>query len=201
MAKKWRLGSFILGAFLVTLGVSIGVCLVIDMQKAKIVSLEAGIVALKSETVPMRFMVSSREGGSLSVRMRFYDLSGVEFASAERVFQGRQLYFDFLVLPFGDSYLGFPFRVFTDAVAAADGFDLGPLVAPSGAPLTYRGGLFNEASLAEMGTLHESLRAGQPVKGAFGNAVHDVAELGVFELDTVYRIVLRTKGGIEIMED
>jgi hypothetical protein len=68
-------------------------------------------------------------------------------------------------------------------------------------PLSHAGGPFDEAGLAELGRLYAALLGGEPVKGSFGNAVHDLAELRRFELGAVYKVVVRKKGGIEVMEE
>jgi hypothetical protein len=192
-------------------------------QRGRIASMEENILALQDETVPLRFMVSARAEGRLSLRLRLYDLAGVEYASGDYELEGELLFLDFLAAPFGQSWLAFPYRIFTERVAPAQGLDLSALVMPgysapgeSGAagaaqsgggsadaflPLSHAGGPFDEAGLAELGRLYAALLGGEPVKGSFGNAVHDLAELRRFELGAVYKVVVRKKGGIEVMEE
>ncbi|HAE22612.1 MAG TPA: hypothetical protein DCG47_09870 [Spirochaetaceae bacterium] len=189
-------------------------------QRGRIASLEESILALQEETVPLRFMVLKRAEGRLSLRLRLYDLAGAEYASREYELEGELLFLDFLAAPYGQAWLAFPYRIFTERVAPAQGLDLAALVMPgyspalaAGAapasarntsplyPQSHAGGSFDEAGLAELGRLYAALLDGGQVKGAFGNAVHDLAELRRFELGAVYRVVVRKKGGIEVIEE
>ncbi|MBU0935560.1 MAG: hypothetical protein KKI09_09960 [Spirochaetes bacterium] len=172
-----------------------------DWQEKKIVSLETAIAGLQEEYVPLRFMVVSRDPASITLRVRLYNLAGTELGMVETSLPGKELSIDFLVVPLHQSWAVFPVRIFTDAMAAETGITLDSIVAPAGLPLTYAGGSFDEEQLAELGKLYTSLLAGENVPGAYGNAVHDVKELRRFELGQVYRIVVRKKGGIEILED
>ncbi len=201
MAKKRKAAVFLLGLVALLVLVALGLAGVVRLQRDRMASLEEAIASLQEETVPLRFMVTGRDGSSVSVRMRFYDLAGREFAMVERTVPGSQLYFDFLALPMYGTWLSFPWKLFSDEQAPADGFSLSLVTAPGGVPLTYGGGALDAAALRELGSLLAALEAGKPVEGSFGNAVHDVAELGSFETGIVYRVVLRKKGGIEIMEE
>ncbi len=172
-----------------------------SLQNRRMRALESGIAALQSETVPLRFMVLAREDDSVTVRVRLYDLGGTEIGFMETNLPGRQVFFDFIAMPYNKTWLAFPYRIFTEKVPPAEGVDLSMLVAPEGMPLTYRGGPLDRRALEKLGELHASMVRGDVPKGSFGNAVHDVAELASFSLETVYKIVVRTKGGIEILED
>lgn len=175
--------------------------LVTALQRGRIASLETSILALQAETVPLRFMVTERRDGRLVLRYRLYDLAGEEYAAAELSLQGETLYLDFLALPRGDAWLAFPYRIFTERVAPAAGAPLSDAVMGEGRPRSHRGGPFGEAELLELGRLYAAMTAGETVRGAFGNAVHDLAELRRFELGVVYKVVARKKGGIEILEE
>lgn len=175
--------------------------LVTALQRGRIATLEDSILALQAETVPLRFMVTERRDGRIDLRYRLYDLAGEEYAAAELSLQGETLYLDFLALPRGDAWLAFPYRIFTERVAPAAGAPLFDAVMGEGRPRSHRGGPFGEAELLELGRLYAALIAGEPVRSAFGNAVHDLAELRRFELGVVYKVVARKKGGIEILEE
>ncbi len=179
-------------------------------QRGRIAGLEESILALQDETVPLRFMIVKRAEGRLSLRLRLYDLAGGEYASGDYELEGELLFIDFLAAPHGQAWLAFPYRIFTERVAPAQGLDLSALVMPgytaSGAaspllPRSHGGGPFDEAGLAELGRLYAALLKGEPIKGSFGNAVHDLAELRRFEPGSVYKLVVRKKGGIEVIEE
>lgn len=180
---------------------SLAIGVIRSMQRAKLASLEDGIAALQEETVPLRFMVLSRDGGRLKVRLKFYNLAGDEVAALDAELAGSQLYLDFLAVPYGSSWLAFPERAFTERVAPELGVDLGAVAAPGMGPLTYTGGALDGRALIEIGKLYHELKSGHSPQGAFGNAVHDIAELGPFREGAVYRVVIRKKGGLEIMEE
>lgn len=170
-------------------------------QAEKISRLEKAIGELKEETVPIRFMILSHDDGSLRFRLRFYNLAGEEMGMQEMSLPGRQLYLDFFALPMDKSWLALPYRVFTESIAPAEGVLLSRWTIPGLIPLNYSGGPFDSQALEELGKTYLELLAGGEVRGSFGNAVHDIAELGNFRLEQVYRVVVRKKGGIEILED
>ncbi|HAP43909.1 MAG: hypothetical protein A2087_12065 [Spirochaetes bacterium GWD1_61_31] len=198
---KLTLGSFLIGLLIVAILAAGGFYAYTRLQETHIVSLEDSIANLQAEVVPLRFMILSRQADSLTVRIRFYNLAGEEFGMLETTLPGHELFVDFLAAPYRDSWLAFPVLLFTESIAPANGIELKTIVAPNGQPLTYSGGAFGEAALGQLAEVYQALLSGQPVKGAFGNAVHDIAELETFSPGLVYKAVIRTKGGIEIIED
>lgn len=188
-------------------------------QKREITYLENLSARLRSETTPVKFMVLSREGGEIKVRLRFYDLSGNEVAVMERSWQGAELYVDMLLAPVrtqaaggsseADSWLAFPYRIFTDRISAAKGSLLFDVYESGGFPEVFSGIEWSAAERAVIAAAFSAARksaaAGLPatdaLKGAFGSAAHEVARLARFEAGVVYKVVCRVKGGIEIMED
>ena len=92
-------------------------------------ALEAVAAGLKAETVPVRFMILGREGGRISARIKLYDLGGNELAVLEKDWPGSTLYIDVLMVPArrdrdsgkAQAWLAFPYRLFTDKLAAASG--------------------------------------------------------------------------------
>jgi hypothetical protein len=184
-------------------------------QRQKIAYLEDLSTRLRSETVPLRFMVLSREGGEIRSRIRLYDLRGGEIAVLEKSLPGAELYVDMLLVPLrsgegkADSWIAFPYRIFTDKLAAASGLLLFDAYDSGGFPEVLRGVQWSakeEAVLkAAFASARKSAAAGLPAtgaaKGAFGSAVHEVSSLSKFESGIVYKVVCRIKGGTEIVED
>jgi len=202
---KTSLVSFLLRV-LVVVSLAAGVVFAVqyfsaDRQEKQIKTLEDSIAELQAEYVPLKFMIIARDAQSLTVRFRLYNLAGDELGLVETSLPGRQLFFDFLAAPRKTGWLIFPYRIFTDRMAPEQGTHLEAIVCPAGIPLTYTGGNFSSEALQELGALYRSLVRGDPIPGAFGNAVHDVAELSSFNVNVVYKIVARKKGGIEILED
>jgi hypothetical protein len=187
------------------------------LQRIQITYLEGLQTRLRSETVPLKFMVESREGGEIRAKIKLYDLSGRELSSMEKSWPGSALYVDMLLFPVrgdkprgeADSYLAFPYRVFTDKVSAASGSLLFDSYDSGGFPEIFAGISWSakeEKAIASAFALaRKKAAAGLPaageVKGSFGSAVHEVSRLSAFEEGIVYKVVCRVKGGVEIMED
>jgi hypothetical protein len=184
-------------------------------QRKKIAYLEDLSTRLRSETVPLKFMVLSREGGEIRARLRLYDLKGSEVAALEKSWPGAELYVDMLLIPMRtgsgkpDSWIAFPYRVFTDKLAAASGLLLFDAYDEGGFPGVLGGIEWSPEEkavlVAAFASARKSAAAGLPAtgaaKGAFGSAVHEVSSLSKFEEGVVYKVVCRVKGGTEIMED
>jgi hypothetical protein len=186
-------------------------------QKEKIASLEGLSAKLSSETVPMKFMILSRDKGEIKARLKIYDLSGNEVSVMEKSWAGAELYIDVLLIPVksqksdakADSWLAFPYRIFTDKVSASSGTMLFDSYDSGGFPEVLRGVTWttkDEAAIkSAFADARAKAKAGLPaadaVKGAFGSAAHEISHLASFEEGVVYKVVCRVKGGVEIMED
>ena len=204
------LASFAAGGYLWLQGLG-------SAQKQKIAYLEGLSTRLKSETVPVKFMVLSREGGEIKARLRLYDLARREIAVVEKSWPGGELYIDILLVPVrtgseggaADAWLAFPYRVFTDILPAASGTLLFDAYDSGGFPEVLRGIEWSAkeraALVAAFAAARKGAAAGLPstdsAKGAFGSAVHEVSRLAHFEPEVVYKVVCRVKGGVEVMED
>jgi hypothetical protein len=186
-------------------------------QNRQIAYLEGLESRLKSETAPLKFMIESREGGEVKAKLKLYDLSGRELSSMEKSWPGTKLYVDMLLFPVradsasgpADSYLSFPYRVFTDQLPAASGTMLFDSYDSAGFPEVFRGVRWSPKEEATIKSAFASARrraaSGLPaagdVKGSFGSAVHEVSSLASLEEGLVYKVICRVKGGVEIMED
>jgi hypothetical protein len=187
-------------------------------QRQRITYLEGLSSRLQAETVPIRFMILSRDGGAIKARIKLYDLAGSEVAVIEKSWPGAELYVDTLLVPLGgdragsgrgESWLAFPYRIFTDRVSASAGTLLFDAYDGGGFPEVFRGIAWTDREAAALRSVFAAARkeaaAGLPAtgsaKGAFGAAAHEVEKLAGFELGVVYKVVCRSKGGVEIMED
>jgi hypothetical protein len=189
----------------------------VSSQRQRITYLEDLSSRLRAETVPLKFMVVSRDGGEIRARVRMYDLAGREVAALEKAWPGSELYIDILLFPIrsgkdaghADSWLAFPYRIFTDKLPAASGSVLFDAYDGGGFPEVLDGMDLSAgeraAVISAFAAARKSAGGGSPAtegaKGAFGSAVHEVSELSRFEVGIVYRVVCRIKGGVEIMED
>lgn len=211
-----------LGIFIIVVSFALGGYLwvksVEQLQQEKITYLEKLSDRLRSETVPVKFMVLSRDEGQVKARLKLYDLAGREIAEIEKSWEGSAIYVDMLLLPFSsespradkaDSWLALPYRVFTDKVSAASGTLLFDSYDSRGFPEVLRGvewkskeeKAIREAYAKARRLAAKGLPASDSVPGGYGSAVHEVAKLASFEPEVVYKIVCRIKGGVEVLEE
>jgi hypothetical protein len=216
-----RKGSPVLGVAIILVSFAVAGYLwmndIAKGQKERIAYLENLSTRLRSEIVPLKFMVLSRENGALAVRIKLYDLSGREVAALEKSWPGTELYVDMLLEPIRskqrqettDTWLAFPYRIFTDQVGAAFGTPLFDAYDSGGFPDVLRGVAWSPEEEAVIRSVFAGARkaaaAGLPAagleKGSFGSAAREVSSLSRFEPSVVYKVVCRLKGGVEILED
>ncbi|QQO08206.1 hypothetical protein [Breznakiella homolactica] len=190
---------------------------VLSRQQDIIASLEDRISRITETTIPLRFMVLSRENGAVTARFRFYNADGGELAFFEDSWEGEELAVDSLIVPVGEKYLVFPSRIFTDVIAPRDGTGLFQYYDRDGMPGIFESvgldkttrnaltALFGELKKEEayffetgdpgMGPAQEGL------KNLYGNAVHDLRRIRQFEPGRVYALTIHTSGAVEIIEE
>lgn len=202
-----------------TIAIVIGACAcfviatacVLCTQKQRIATLEGTIHLLKEETVPVKFRVMSRTEDTVSLRIKFYDADGGEIGEPlDLSMKGKELSFDFVVVKArSDStgeerYLAFPYRVFTDMIAAADGNVLFDRYDSAGMPMVFASG---DATVDLKRALVETFARVRKLDLAaedFGSMVHDLSLKDIsrpFLEGVTYKIAARAKGGIEVMEE
>jgi hypothetical protein len=223
MSRSARRPASALGALIIAASfVAGGYFLVQRMgagQKEKIARLEDLAGRLESESVPLKFMILSRDSDGIKARIRIYDLAGKDIAIVERVWPGSSLFVDMLLVPlvskdrvYGPaqtSWLAFPYRIFTDKVSPASGTLLFDAYEAEGFPRVLDGvewsGPERAAIISAFKAARDGAAAGEPATassaGAFGAAVHEAAGVSRLEEGVVYKVVCRVKGGVEIMEE
>jgi hypothetical protein len=219
--SETRRGSPLLGIAIIVASFALGGYLWVQheasMQKERIAYLEGLSERLRSETVPLKFMILSRSEGAIKAKVKLYDLAGREVAAVEKSWPGSRLYVDILLIPVrgekeakgADSWLAFPYRIFTDELAAASGSLLFEAYDEGGFPEVLKGTAWSAKEEAAIRTSFAraqrlakgNLPATDAVKGAFGSAVHEAVGLSSFEEGVVYKVLCRVKGGVEIMEE
>ncbi|MCX7025640.1 MAG: hypothetical protein NT080_13645 [Spirochaetes bacterium] len=191
----------LLVVFFTVAAILLGVTVVASFQKAEIRELEATVRRLGAESVPMRFVIEERSPDSMSVLVKFYDTAGGEVGQLEAKLPGRELSVDVLIVPYRGAYVAFPYRIFSDSIAPKDGTALPRAYGKGGFPATVPLPT-SEKAKAEITSLFNAVASGGPLPvEAFGNAVHEIGKLAAFETGMVYRVVVRPKGGVEIVED
>ncbi len=188
-----------------------------QQQKTEIARLEQLAERLRSETVPLKFMIVKKSESDITVRLRLYDLAGGEISIVERTLPGRSIFIDMLLVPLVSpgggmasqrSYLAFPYRIFTDTTSPASGTLLFDAYDRKGFPRVLDGVQWTSAERAAIVSAFGAVRAeaakGEPASaaaGAFGSAVHESLDFSRFDEGVVYKVVCRLRGGVEILED
>ncbi len=172
-------------------------------QDSRIRKLKATIEDLKSEFVPIRFKVISYENGHINVAIKFYDSDNNEIVRKELYLKGEQLSFDFLVVKINDKYLAFPYKIFTDQIAPDDGEQVFQYYEKDEFPQIYYHQDINqelETSIADVYLKIKDKKI-EEIEEIFGSMVQDIRKQNRFREKQIYKIVIRTKGGIEVLED
>jgi hypothetical protein len=174
-----------------------------QIQENEIKKLEAKIEFLKEETTPVRFKILSKEDSLIHFALKFYDTDNNEIIRKEFRLQGDQLSFDFIELPLKDRYIAFPYKIFTDKIAPEDGILLYDLYDVNGFPQIFYSSDIDTDLKDGLLYLFELLKSGKTdeLDGIFGNMVQDVKKYNEFIERQIYKIVIHTKGGIEIIPD
>lgn len=174
-------------------------------QEEKIARLNEQIEFLKSEQMPIRYKIKSRENGKTNFIVKFYDLENNKISKEKFSLKGSTISFDFYVVEFKEGYIAFPYKIFSDEVKAEDGIVLFKYYEKNNFPMTYfrkdASKVFNEGIEA----LFEKIKSGdiEDIDNIFGSMVQNNTTLATKnrDVDKWYKIIVHTKGGIEIIED
>ncbi|MCK5537748.1 MAG: hypothetical protein KAI79_13055 [Bacteroidales bacterium] len=171
-------------------------------QEDKIINLEKVIDNLKEESNPIVFKITEKTEGTISYKVMFLDEDGNKINTIEEKIDGNELFFDFFSVKVNDKYIAFPDKIFTDAVPAANGNDLKELYNKDGFPMVFYSEKITDESKAALSDLFTKIKdPNQEIKEQFGSVVHDMHGIKSFEPGYTYKIIVHTKGGIEIIED
>lgn len=99
--------------------------------------------------------------------------------------------------------MAFPYKIFTDKIAAENGELLYDLYDKNGFPQIFNSAEIDEDTKETLADIFELLKTNQTeeLEGIFGSMVQDVKKYNEFIERQIYKIVIHTKGGIEIIED
>lgn len=196
---------------LIILGISIFLLIAVTLvvlyftkfQENRIEKLQAKIDFLKEETTPLRFKILSKEDSMITFALKFYDADNNEIQRYEQKLEGTQLSFDFVELPMNDKYIAFPYKIFTDKIAPEDGLLLYDLYDVDGFPQIFNSSEIDSDVKEGLTYVFELLKANktEELDGVFGSMVQDVKKYNEFIENQIYKIVIHTKGGIEIIQD
>ena len=202
MKGKILIGILIIGA--IAAAAYYGFDYLTKQQEKKIVKLEDKIKFLKKETVPMRFKILEKDTEQITFALKFYDQDSVEFYADTLTLSGQELSFDFNIVPIKkDLSIAFPTKIFTNKIPAKEGTMLYKYYDDHGFPQTMSTNGADEEYINLMTDLFTKIKAGdtEKIKGIYGSMVQDIAKLNEFQVNHIYKIVIHTKGGIEVTED
>ncbi len=211
MNKKLIYSIIGIGTFLLLV---FGIYCATTLQDKKIKQLQRQVVYLKQEIVPIRFKILDRRNDSVFFSVKFYDMdrhvvyyydeNGERQEFVRIKLPGKEVAFDFIVVPVGGKFLAFPYKVLSDAIAPKDGIVLFPYYNRDNFPQIYFSGENSPAFNAGVKALFDKIQKGdvQDIKGIFGSLVQDVQGVRQFDIGKIYKIVVHpAKGGIEIIQE
>jgi hypothetical protein len=175
----------------------------IDKQEQKIKMLESKISLLKETQTPIRFKILKKTADSIKFSAKFYNADAKEINKIETTIHGQELSFDFFVVPIKDRYVAFPYKIFSNQIAAANGIELYSFYNTDGFPSVFGSKDIDPVVREGLTEIFQKIRNNQldSLNKYFGNMVHDIKEFKSFIPQTVYSINTHTKGGIEIIEE
>jgi len=175
----------------------------IKKQKEKIALLEDKIELLKEEHIPVRFKISEKTEEQIKLTVKFYNADDEEVNEMDFTVPGQELSFDFYVVPVKDRYVAFPSKLFSNVLAASQGTNLYHLYDKEGFPEIFQSKNIDPELKQGLKDVFIHVKNGQmdSLNNYFGNMVHDIKAFKSFMPETVYSIITRTKGGIEIVEE
>lgn len=153
--------------------------------------LASSSASLKSEYVPLRFMLLSRSDATVSARFFLYDADGREIASFERSWNGSELDVETLLVPVGGRGLAFPVRVFADSSSPRGGTELFGYYDRRGFPAVVDSAALDERTRGAIAAVFLSVKI-------FGAPVRDLRRLRYAEVGAVYALTVRFPGGISL---
>jgi hypothetical protein len=175
----------------------------VERQEQKIKILESKLSLLKETQTPIRFKILQKTADSIKLSAKFYNADDKEINKIETTIAGQELSFDFYVVPVKDRYLAFPYKIFSNRVAPANGIELYNLYDKEGFPGVFIAKEIDPDLKEGLKEVFNKVKTGQidSLRSYFGNMVHDIEKFKSFAPKTVYSIVTHTKGGIEIIEE
>lgn len=173
------------------------------IQEKRIENLEEHIAFLKAENVPVKFRIDEKTDTLIKVTIKFYDLDDNEIAKTQQEVYGEELSFDFSVIPVKDKYVAFPHKLFSDQIAPKNGILLTDFYDKQEFPQIFHHSKITSEAKEAFTLLFEQLKTDSIHRDSkqFGNMVHDIKQIKSFQEGYVYKIVVHTKGGIEVLEN
>lgn len=173
-------------------------------QTKRIADLEKEISFLKEDITPIRYKILSQDNENTELSVKYYDLDGNEFATKKYNINGSKVSFDFFVVKIEEKYVAFPSKIFSDKIATKDGINIFSDYEKNKYPMIFYSKDANKAYSNGIISLFEKIRVNdiEDIENIFGNSVQNINQLNdKNDLNKTYKIIVHTKGGIEIVEE
>ncbi|HZK20582.1 MAG TPA: hypothetical protein VFC68_07650 [Treponemataceae bacterium] len=218
--KKMHKGTFFVMVFLAVLAT----CLIVEYNTLffstfldnRIEKHKTDIHYLKAESYPLHFVITDRKSTNtekedvISAKVSFYTADNIMITEPSTyIIRGKEVFFDFIIVEKKEgSKLVFPYSIFSDTIAPDDAIFIAPLYNIKGFPAIF--GRSKATGLSDISTgsnefdkelsaIYADILKRKELKNSYGNAVHDTCKLGAFIVGQEYRVLVHTKGGIEIV--
>ena len=174
-------------------------------QTEKIILLEKQIDMLKTEQSPIRFKITERKDGKITVVVKFYDIEEKKIKSFKETMEGDELSFDFFVFKSENKskHISFPYKIYTDKIAPDNGKIITSYYNKNGFPQIFHSKNMDKNLNKTLVSIFEKMNS-QNISSEddyFGNMVHDISGMKSYKVGSVYKIITHTKGGIEVIEE
>lgn len=194
----------ILIAFVIVVQAVFFISKAVNKQENKLKDLEQEIEFLKEEQVPIRYKIISQKENEIEVSVKFYDLDGNEINKQRFTLEGTVASFDFYVVKMTNKYIAFPSKLFSDKIKPQDAISLFEYYEKSNFPMIFNSK--NSSDLFKIGieNLFAQIKSGnlEEIENVFGNMVQNALQTMQNGVEgNVYKIVVHTKGGIEIIQE
>ncbi len=173
-------------------------------QEKKLKELEKEITFLKEEIVPVRYKILSQEDDKIEISVKFYDLDGNEFVKQKFELPGTVASFDFYVVKMNERYIAFPYKIFTDKIKPEDAELLFKYYEKDNFPMIFYSESSSKIFKDGIEILYQKIKNNdlENIESIFGNMVQNAPQTMEKGAEgSVFKIVVHTKGGIELIEE
>lgn len=180
---------------------------VATIPERKVIEQEAKIEKLTGEHNIVAFEINERSATGFSFRILFVAANGNDVIR-DYYLEGKELHLDFYQVPLAkqkDAYIHFPYKLYSDEISAQNGISLFDDVElfDNGIPISYPQNNFFGEDIQSIEKTRSELRDGRPLSNShvFGRSVHDLVDVSSYKTGVTYRVIARTSGGIEVLEE
>lgn len=168
----------------------------------KIENLNEQIVKLKNVVVPIRYKIKSQKDDKIKVVVKFLDLDSNLIEKKTFELKGNTVSFDFMLIKFQNGYIAFPYKIFTDKIAPENGIILFDYYEKNNFPQVYYSVSSNKSFNDGIKALYKKIKENDIENlEVFGSMVQNHPAASGKAIGDTYKIVVHTKGGLEIQND